>query len=437
MMVFWVVAALLLAGALLMLLPPLWRPPAADAAVAPSAVNLAIYRDQWREAERDLAQAALDGTQFAAARDDIRRRWLEEGAPTGAATPTAEPARRTALALALLLPLGSVLVYLQLGHPASLAPAAPVAAGTAPAGRHGVDVAQIRAMVAGLAERLKSEPANAEGWLMLGRSYTALGRYPDAAIAFTRAKDLLPGNADVLADLADLLAMAQGRRLAGEPSRLIQQALDADPRHLKALALAGSAAFEARDYAAARGHWERLVAVAPADSEMARSMQASIAQAVRLDAASRAGAGVTAADAATAPTASAVAGAPKLAAAAIPPVPVAGGRVAGEVRLADALVSKVAPGDTLFVFARAVDGPRMPVAILRRPVDRWPAPFSLDDSLAMSQALRISGAGRVVVGARVSRRGDATPQPGDLVGSSGPVAVGTTDLPIVIDRVQP
>lgn len=424
MMVFWAIAALLLAGGLLMLLPPLWRPPAADRSAAPEAVNLAVYRDQWREAERDREQAQLDPAQFDAARDDIRRRWLEE-AQAGASAATAQPARRTALVLALLIPLGSVLVYLQLGHPASLQPAAPVAAGAAAAGRHGVDAGQIQAMVAALAERLKAEPANAEGWLMLGRSYTALGRYQDAATAYTRAKDLLPGNPDVLADLADLLAMAQGRRLAGEPSRLIQQALDADPRHLKALALAGSAAFEARDYPGARGYWERLVAAAPADSEMARSVQSSIAQAVRLDTASRGGAVAGA---------GAIAGTPVAAAA---PASAAPARVEGEVQLAAALVSKVAPGDTLFVFARAVDGPRMPVAILRRPVERWPARFRLDDTLAMSQALKLSGYPQVVVGARVSRRGDATPQPGDLVGSSGPVAVGTTDLQIVIDRVQP
>lgn len=435
MMAFWAVVVLLLAGVLLMLLPPLWRPPAADRATAASAANLAVYRDQWREAERDLDHASLDASQLAAARDDIRRRWLEEAGPAAAAAITAQPARRMALALALLIPLGSVLLYLQLGHPGSLVPAAPVAA-TASAGRHGVDAAQIQAMVAALAERLKASPADAEGWLMLGRSYTALGRYQDAATAFARAKDLLPGNADVLADLADLLAMAQGRRLAGEPTRLIQQALDADPRHLKALALAGSASFEARDYAAARGYWERLVAVAPADSEMARSMQASIAQATRLDAANRAGA-VAAATVAPTPEASASGALP---AAATPggtrdAAPAA--RVAGEVQLAEALASKVAPGDTLFIFARAVDGPRMPLAILRRPVERWPAAFSLDDSLAMSDALRLSGAARVVVGARISRRGDATPQPGDLVGSSGPVAVGTTDLRIVIDRVQP
>lgn len=435
MMVFWAVAALLLAGALLMLLPPLWRPPAADHTLAAPVANLAVYRDQWREAERDRDEAALDPAQFDAARDDIRRRWLEEAQAPGPTVLAAQPARRTALALALLIPLGSVLVYLQLGHPASLVPAAPVAAGAA-AGRHGVDVGQIQAMVAGLAERLKAAPGDAEGWLMLGRSYTALGRYQDAATAFGRAKDLLPGNADVLADLADLQAMAQGRRLAGEPARLIQQALDADPRHLKALALAGSAAFEARDYPSARGYWERLVAAAPPDSEMARSVQASIAEAVRLDAASRSGASVAAASPPTAASAAAMASPP--AADPRPTTPAAApARVAGEVQLADALASKVAPGDTLFVFARAVDGPRMPVAIVRRPVDRWPVAFSLDDTHAMSDALRLSGAGRVVVGARVSRRGDATPQPGDLLGSSAAVAVGTTDLRIVIDRLQP
>ena len=119
-------------------------------------------------------------------------------------------------------------------------------------------------MAAVLAERLKSQPADVEGWVMLGRSYTVLSRYRDAATAFRRAIDLQPSNPNLLADLADVIAMSQGRRLAGEPARLIQAALDADPRHVKALALAGSgrrgpgtAARHSRRGAPRKGRWGR------------------------------------------------------------------------------------------------------------------------------------------------------------------------------------
>jgi cytochrome c-type biogenesis protein CcmH len=404
-----------------MLLPPLWKPRGAAESVTRGAANLAVYRDQWREAEHDLGQGLLAPDQVDPVREDIQRRWLEdaaqpsspaaEGAPLVAST----AARRSAIALGVLLPLASVLSYLALGHPASLAPVPPP---VAPAGeaRHSLTPEQIQARVAALSERLKAEPGNAEGWVMLGRSYVVLGRYRDAAMAWRRAADLLPGNATLLADLADVTAMAQGKRLAGEPARLIQQALEADPRHLKALALAGSAAFEARDTAAARGYWERVLALVPPDSEIARSMQGSIAQATKLEAAM---------------TAAAPAATPAPAAAA------AAAALTGEVRLSPALAARVAAGDTLFVFARAAQGPRLPLAIVRRPVGDWPAAFSLDDSMAMAPNLKLSGFDQVVVSARISRSGNATPQPGDLIGQSAAVAPGVQGLRIVVDAVQP
>ncbi len=421
MTVFWSVVALLLGGALLMLLPPLWRSRATAEAVTRGAANLAVYRDQWREAEADLGQGLLAPDQIDPVREDIQRRWLEDAAagaapPMGPALPAASTAaRRSAIALGLLLPLASVLTYLALGNPASLAPAPPPpAAPAAGEARHSLTPEQIQARVAALSERLKAEPGNAEGWVMLGRSYVVLGRYRDAATAWRRAADLLPANATLLADLADVSAMAQGKRLAGEPARLIQQALDADPRHVKALALAGSAAFEARDPAAARGYWERVLALVPPDSDIARSVQGSILQATKLEAA--------------------------LSAAASPASPApatATGAIGGEVSLSPALAARVAAGDTLFVFARAAEGPRMPLAIVRRPVGDWPAAFTLDDSMAMAPNLKLSGFAQVVVSARISRSGNATPQPGDLIGQSAPVAPGVQALRITIDAVQP
>lgn len=427
MTVFWVVAALFLLGALMLMLPVLIRPPAAQASAA--AANLAVHRDQLLEAEQDLAAGLITPERLQQTRQDIQRRVLEDSG--SGATLAAQPARRTAAALALLVPLGSVLTYLQVGEPAAIAPQPVVASVPAAAGaRHSVTPEQIQQMVAALAERLKAQPADLEGWLMLGRSYTALQRYQDAATAFRRAADLGPPDAGVLADLADVTGMAQGRRLAGEPARLVQQALDVDPRHVKALALAGSVAFEARDYGAARGYWQRLVAVVPADSPMARSVQGSIEQATQLEA----GASQPAALAVAQTTAAAQAGATAQAA---PPAATAASAVSGRVQISAALAARVAPGDTLFVFARAAQGPRMPLAILRRPADAAGADFVLDDSLAMAPTLRLSGAAQVVVGARISRSGNATPQPGDLVGQSAVVAPGARGVQVLIDRVQP
>jgi len=438
MTVFWLVCALFLLGALLLLLPGLLRPRAGGVSVG--AANVAVHRDQLREAEADLASGLLSPERYDQARGEIQRRVLEDvqaGDALAAPAPGPAPARRTAWALAVLIPLGSVLGYLQLGDPQAAVPTAPtVAAGD----RHSVTPEQIQKMVGALAERLQADPSNAEGWLMLGRSYTALSRYRDAATAFRRAADLLPPDAGLLADLADVTGMAQNKRLAGEPARLVQQALDIDPRHVKALALAGSVAFEARDYAGARGYWQRLVAVVPADSPIARSVQGSIAEATQLEGGAVVAAAPAPAGVATAQRTGLAAAPAAPAATAAPVAPGAAGgatSVSGVVEVSPELAARIAPGDTVFVFARAAQGPRMPLAILRQAADGRPLAFTLDDAMAMAPNLKLSGFAQVVVGARISRSGNATPQPGDLVGQSAAVSPGAQGLRVLIDRVQP
>lgn len=437
MTVFWTVAALFLLGALLMLLPSLLQPGGRGVSLA--SVNLAVHRDQLREAERDLATGVLDADHLAQTRRELQRRVLEDGvATTAAADASPAAARRTAWLLGLLIPLGSVLTYLQLGNPQAVVPTL----AAAPTDRHSVTPEQIQKMVAALGERLKAQPDDAEGWLMLGRSYTALGRYRDAATALRRAQALVPADATLLADLADAVGMASNKRLAGEPARLVQQALDLDPRHVKALALAGSVSFEAKDFASARRHWGQLLAVLPAGAPMARSVQANLAEVAQMEvggpvAAGPGGSGAGGGGGGTGGSGGSAGGGAALAAAAAPAAAGTASAVSGQVVLSPALASRVAAGDTLFIFARASQGPRMPLAILRRPADGQPADFTLDDAMAMAPSLKLSGFAQVVVGARISRSGNATPQPGDLVGQSEPVAPGAQGLRIVIDRVQP
>jgi cytochrome c-type biogenesis protein CcmH len=411
---FWLVAALFVAGALAWLLPPLWRPREHAADAAP--VNLALRRREARELEAEAAQGLVAADRLEEARAELRRRVIED-ADAQAPPVQRAPARLTALVLALLLPLASVLIYRQLGTPQAAAPA--VAAAPTGADAHRLTPEQIAGRTSALAERLRNQPDDLAGWVMLGRSYTALGRYGDGAAALRRASELAPRDAGLLADLADLSAMAQGKRLAGEPARLVQRALDIDPGHVKALALAGSVAFEAQDYAAAQAHWQRLLDRLPPGSDAARSVQGSLREVRQRQAAAAPVAGV----AATVPAAPAGA--------------TASGAVGGQVRLSPALASRLQPGDTLFVFARAAEGPRMPLAVLRQAWDGRPLVFRLDDTMAMAPQMKLSLFPRVVVGARVSRQGSATPQPGDLVGSSAVVAPGAQGVDLVIDAVQP
>ena len=289
---------------------------------------------------------------------------------------------------------------------------------------------QVEAMVEKLAQRLENQTAPQEGdaqaWTMLARSYSVLQRYADASRAYSRARALAPESAQLLADHADVLAMLQGQSLVGEPSKLTARALQLDPKNLKALALAGSAAFERKDFKAALDFWGRAMPLAQPGSEFANGLEGSMQQA-------RAAAGQTPTTSSTAPVPSA---GPAKATDAAPPA-IAATQVSGTVQLAAALAAKAAPGDTLFVFARAEQGPRMPLAILKRKVSDLPFTFTLDDSSAMSPEMKLSQFPSVVVGARISRSGEALPRAGDLVGQSAPVRTGTGKLVITIDGVQP
>ncbi len=283
-------ALLFVAVALLFVIPPLLLPQRA-ARHSRGATNLAIYRDQSRELDADLAAGTLGAEQHEKARRELEARLLEEvgeDRATGAA-PTRN--RGVALAVAIALPSIALALYFVVGNPQAMSPQS---AAAVEAAAHGLQNAQIEGMVEQLASRLRQNPEQPEGWAMLGRSYGALARFGDAAQAFANAVARRPDDAGLLADYADALAMAQGRRLQGEPETIIARALKADPANLKALALAGSAAFENKDYAAAIQYWERILPSLPPDSEGARSIQAGIAEARSFSRADRGSSGMKA-----------------------------------------------------------------------------------------------------------------------------------------------
>ena len=275
---------------------------------------------------------------------------------------------------------------------------------------HAVDKAQVAAMIDKLEARLKEKPDDFEGWSMLGRTQMALQEPAKAVAAYRRALALRADDANLLADMADALAVQNGRSLDGEPARLVEQALKADPSNLKALMLAGTAAFNANDFAKAAQLWDRAAQAGPADHPLARAAVEAAAEA-------RQRGNLPAATAAAAPAKPAAAG---------------GATLSGTVTLAAALRAKAAPDDTVFVFARAAEGSRMPVALLRKQVRDLPIAFTLDDSMAMSPAAKLSTTGRMVVGARVSKSGQAMPQAGDLEGFSTPVEAGAKAIQIEI-----
>ena len=430
MSVFLICFAALVLLALLILLPPLMRrnanSGATGAAQDAGRANLAVLREQLAALDAEHAAGMLDGEQHRLARIEIERRALEEDQAVVGPTTDAR-ANKTAVLLGVSIPFFVLLVYALVGYPQAMLPQPPPAAS---AGGE-VTSAQIEAMVESLSKRLESkttaEAGDLQAWTMLARSFVVLQRYPEASRAYARARTLAPNDAQLMADHADALAMTQNQSLVGEPTKLIERALQIDPKNIKTLALAGSAAFERKDFAAALGYWERAQQLAQPGSEFAAGLQSSIQQAR----AAVGGASSVAASGTAVQQGAAGSGAAQAVAAS------AAAPTSGMVQLAGALASKVAPTDTVFVFARAAQGPRMPLAIFKRKARELPLTFTLDDSSAMSPDLKLSKFPNVVIGARISRSGDAMPQSGDLIGQIGPVATGSGKLVLVIDRVQP
>jgi len=178
----------------------------------------------------------------------------------------------TALAVGLTVVVGSVVFYRAIGNPAAISPA-PVAE------PHGMGQQQVEAMIVKLVARLEKNPQDLEGWAMLGRAQTVLGKHKDASATYAKATMLFPNDAQLLADYADALAMAQGGRLSGDPEQLVARALSMDPGNFKALAMAGTIAFNKKDFAQAITHWQRLRDALPPESEFVQSIQANIAEA--------------------------------------------------------------------------------------------------------------------------------------------------------------
>jgi cytochrome c-type biogenesis protein CcmH len=421
MLIFWFIAALLVALTLLTLLWPLLRAQPLATAPDAEAAAVAVYRDQKQVLDAECADGVITPADRDQAVGELARRLGDELAVPGTTTTGGLGRRRAgivALALLLLIPAAAFVLYARLGNPDATAVA------TAKDGRGGHDLSdsQIAAMVDNLAQRLKSHPDEAEGWMLLARSYAALGRFADAADAYARADALIPDNAALLADYADTLAMAQGKRLAGKPAALVRRALEIDPQQRKALALAATAALEARDLAGALLYWRRLRAQFADGSDDARQLDAIIAEIESSRGPARPGTN------SVTPARS-----EELAAAPAP----AGTSITGRVEITPALATKVALTDTVFIFARAVDGPRMPLAVLRIPARQLPADFRLDDSMSMAPGVRLSTAAAVVVEARISKGGNALPQAGDLFGRSATLKPGASNVRISIDQQVP
>ncbi|MDP2760212.1 MAG: c-type cytochrome biogenesis protein CcmI [Sideroxyarcus sp.] len=412
MILFWLICAALLIVAVLFVALPLWRGRPVNDTVERDAANLQILRDQLTELETDLKNGLLAPELYQQGKRELESRVLEEVAGTGQteAGTSARPFRALAIVMSAMLVILALGVYLAIGTPNAFSPTNPHAGVSDFGGTVRTDNA-----IAELESKVAADPADATSLVMLARSYMEADRYAESAKAYADLVKLVPDEAWVWADYADAEAMAQGgQSLRGKPTELLNKALALDPNSMKGLALAGSAAMERGDYAVVIKHWERLRELLPADSEHARTIDEGLQEVRQRLARSKDG---------KAPLAEQVASA-------------AGKeRISGMVSLDTALQGQYSPDDTVFVLARAAQGPKIPLAILRKQVRDLPLTFELDDSTAMTPQTKLSAFDQVVVVARISRAGTAMPAAGDAEGSSQPLRPGSKNVNVKIDNI--
>ena len=359
--------------------------------------NLVILQEQLKSLELELQEGQINQEQFEYQKSEIEKRTVEEvlQAPKDS-TKTQIYDKKLAFVLVIGMPIAIIGLYFLLGNPAAL------------------DVAkdpqakQVEEMVSQLENKLKKDPNNPSGWMFLGRSYAVMNRLPEARMAYQKAIALDPQNADLLADLADLVAF-QNKDINGEAMGYIDQALKINPKNVKALALRGSAYFDQQKYTLAIKDWNLAIqSLGPQDQAFANGLKASIADAEQQMKPTKPGKAMNAM-----------------------------GQVSGTVTVATAIAKQVSPTDIVFIYARAQSGPRMPVAIMRFNANELPRAFELNDTQAMSPEMSLSKFKEFTVIARISKSGNATPQPGDLIGQLDHVQLGAKQLQLVINSVQP
>ena len=378
MIAFWITTALMLLMGFLLFVPALRKQTRNDRP-SRAQLNLALYRQRQQELAAETGSAeALQNLSAESERHLLAD--LESTHPPLA--PTAQNGRRALLIGLLLVPLLAGLTYALMGRPDLISQPPQVDSSQA----------EIRKSIEGLAQRLQQNPNDLEGWVLLGRSLQATQEPERATQAFEFALKLAPDNLDLKSYYAEALAEAQQGSMQGRPAGIGASILKQNPQHKTALWLAGVAAAERGDLKTAVHHWQALKAQFPAESPEAQEIAGFIGKA-------------------TAEAGTATAPAPTT----------AGKQIRVKVALADALKPQAQPDDTVFIFARAAEGPPMPLAVVRKQVKDLPLEVTLDDSQSMVQGMNVSAFERLVIGARVSKSGRPIPSPGDLEGLTNPV----------------
>lgn len=415
---FWIAAVVCVIIALAFVLPVLLRTRSGAGKAVRRDVNIAVYRDQMKEMEADRTNGLLSDAQYQSAKRELEARLADDAlTPDSAPEPSRVGSRALGYTLGAVLPVAAFAIYFWLGSPASLvADAQTGGAQSAMAGAAGER--DFMNLIRKVEEKAQANPDDGEAWAMLAKSYAATEQWPKALQAYEKAVGLLPGEASLLSGYAEALAITSNLTLTGKPMELVQQALEIDPKDMKALELAGINAFREGNFAQASAYLKRMYSLLPPESPYAQDILAAQQEAERL----------------------AQSGVPELfapspAADRAPPL-AAGPTIRGSVDVTPALKSGLADSDVLFLFARSgAGGP--PVAAIRASAGQLPLEFELDDSTAMNPGNTLSKHSQVTLVARLSKSGNPIAQPGDLEGAVANVEVGASGVKIMINQTQP
>jgi cytochrome c-type biogenesis protein CcmH len=409
---FWLAALVCVVIALAFILPPLLRKKEVAAKTARRDINIAVYRDQMKEMEADLANGLLNEEQYQKGKTELETRLAEDALAKEDAPMTPVASRRLGFTLAAVLPATAFGLYLLLGNPDA------ISAANNPQPQQVEGSHDIMQMIQQVEEKTRQDPNDVQAWSLLAKTYAAVGHWPEALHAYEKAFKLKPDQASILSGYAEALAISKNRDLSGKPIEMVMQALEIDPNDIKGLELAGIHAFQEKSYAKAAFYMKHLHKQLPPESPYAQDVLAA-----QQEAESMLKKSATGLDELSNPDAK--------------NDKAAGGNgaiISGKVDISPALKAKVAEKDTLFLFARAAGG-SAPVAAIRANAGTFPLEFELNDNMAMSPENSLSKHKEVTLTVRVSKSGDVKAAPGDLEGRLEKVKVGSSDVKLVIDKV--
>ncbi len=417
---FWIISAILTLIALAFVLPALLKKNN-SLHDGQREQNIFIANEQLQDLETRFEQGKIESENYQSARNELEQSLFSDVSDTDKVhiQSGSKSSLLSTIFIGLLIPAIAIPVYLKAGNPIftelldSKQAAAKAAKNAVPRNADGTP--DIDTMVAGLQKKLEAQPDNAKGWYMLGRSYMVLKRFPEAAKSYDRALKLKPDSADVMLSLADSLAMANNGQITGRPATLINQALELEPINTTALWLGGMASRQDGNNFEAIQRWNKVLTLLKDPSEIGE-VKSLIAEAIK---------GLSPEQKALLKNTPTTTNTPK---------PVSSAGITVTISLADKFKSQVSPTDTVFVYAKAMSGPPMPLAATKIQVKDLPIEILLNDEMAMMPTMKLSAYSKVIVGARVSKSGDPLSQNGDLYAEKKSIRAGDI-IQVSIDTI--